>query len=81
VTIGITKLRVQDDLNANNFAFINFEVSEVHHLEWLEQRVEALQGNEVMLSTIAVDLQGRKFTNCTDLTIVYQISGDGFVAK
>lgn len=77
----MTKLRVQDDLNANNVAFINFEVAEVHHLEWLEQRVEALKGNEVLLSSIAVDSQGRKFTNCTDLKIGYQVSGDGFVSK
>jgi len=67
--IGESTLRVQDDRNPNNFALIKIEVADVHHLEWLESRVEALKGETLLLNSIAIDARNRKFTNCTSLDI------------
>ena len=66
-------------MNPNNFATIDFEVATVHHLEWLQSRVEARKGDEnVVLSLMAIDSRNRKFTNCTNLDIEYKIGGIAF---
>jgi len=50
----------------------------VHHLIWVEPRVEAQRAvDTALLSSIAVDHRGRKFTNCTTLEFSYAIRGDG----
>jgi len=54
------------------------EVQPVNHLVWLEDRVEAKKGvDSALLSAIALDHRGRKFTNCTSLEFKFQIKGDG----
>ena len=51
----------------------------MHHLEWLQSRVEARKGDEnVVVSLMAIDSRNRKFTNCTKLDIEYKISGNAF---
>lgn len=45
---------------------INLEVTPVFTLTWLEDHVEIqMNTEEAYLSAIALDSQGRKFTNCT----------------
>ena len=66
--------------NPDNFATIVVEVQPVHHLIWLEDRVEARKMVETaLLSTIAVDYRGRKFTNCTSLEFSFEVKGDGVI--
>ena len=47
---------------------INVEVTPVFSFTWVEDHIE-IQKNieEAMLSIIALDQQGRKFTNCTSV--------------
>jgi hypothetical protein len=48
-------------------------------LTWLENRVEAQSHVETAtLSLIALDAEGRKFTNCTGLEMSHEISGNTF---
>jgi hypothetical protein len=78
VGVGSTYIKASDLHNPDNFATILVEVSPVHHLIWLEDRLEAKKGVETaLLSTIAVDFRGRKFTNCTSLEFRYEVKGDG----
>lgn len=78
VNEGKTNLKVRDLHNEHNYATILVEVAPVHHLTWLETRVEALrQTDSSLLSVIALDVQGRRFTNCTALELRYDIKGDG----
>ena len=56
------------------------EVMHVHHLQWLENRVEIHQESEqTLLSALAVDQRGRKFTNCTALELNFEIKGESAV--
>lgn len=71
-------MKVRDLHNENNFASILVEVAPVHHLTWLESRLEAHRQTETsLLSVIALDSRGRKFTNCTALQMRFDIKGDG----
>lgn len=68
--VGVTTLTVSDIHNSDNFASIQLEVQPVHHLRWLQDRVEALSQKQLetqngqakefsdgisTLNTIAVD--------------------------
>ena len=94
--VGLTILTVADLRNPDNFATIQVEVQPVHHLLWLQDRVEALSqqqgtpsegsgpqglpsgsGGISTLSTIAVDSQKRRFTNCTGLLLSYDVKARG----
>lgn len=78
VNEGSTYLKVRDLHNENNYASILVEVAPVHHLTWLESRLEAHRQTETsLLSVIALDSRGRKFTNCTALEMRFDIKGDG----
>ena len=55
------------------------EVQPVQRLTWLEGRVEAEAMQEsATLSVIALDAEGRKFTNCTGLDLNYEVVGGSF---
>jgi len=78
VNVGSTIIKASDLHNPENFATIVVEVQPVHHLTWLEDRLEARKGvDTALLSSIAVDFRGRKFTNCTSLEFRYEVKGDG----
>ena len=78
VNEGATYLKVSDLHNEFNYATILVEVEPVYHMTWLETRVETLMQKETsLLSLIALDVKGRKFTNCTILNMRYEITGDG----
>jgi hypothetical protein len=81
--VGKTKLQLQDHRNKQNFASIDVEVATVNQLKWLEDHLE-LKGENVtgsgessMISLIALDRAGRKFTNCTSLDTTFDIKGEG----
>jgi len=75
--VGITTLRVSDVNNEFNYATIEVEVAPVHHLSWLEHRLEVqAQTQTGVLSAIAVDSRGRKFTNCTAIPLRYELKGE-----
>ena len=76
---GKTVITVRDHRNLNNFASITVEVQPVQRLTWLEGRVEAESMRErATLSLIALDGEGRKFTNCTGLNFDYEVVGGSF---
>jgi hypothetical protein len=69
---------VRDDRNHKNFAKILVEVKPVVSLDWLESRIEIdnIKGNAI-LSSIARDSIGRKFSNCSGLNIEFMSHGEG----
>ena len=76
---GRTVLKAHDHRNPNNFDTIAVEVKAIQRLTWLENRVEAQSNLEkATLSLIALDAEGRKFTNCTGLDMSHEISGNTF---
>ena len=98
--VGLTVLTVADLRNPDNSATIQVEVQPVHHLLWLQDRVEALSQKQTAksegsgpqglpsgsdgittLSTIAVDSQKRRFTNCTQLSLSYDVKGEGELVR
>lgn len=49
-------------------------------LSWLEDHLEIKKGDEdAVISLIAKDKHGRKFTNCTSLDATYDLKGAGIV--
>jgi hypothetical protein len=80
--VGKTILRVQDLNNEHNYATIPIETALVNHLSWLEDRLEAQKATEsALLSAIALDQEGRKFTNCTSLGFAFEVKGDGVATE
>lgn len=69
---------LRDDRNHNNFAKILVEVRPVVSLDWLESRIEIdnIKGHAI-LSSIARDSIGRKFSNCSGLNIEFLSHGEG----
>ena len=77
--IGKTKLVVCDHRNHQNKAAIEIEVATIHQLKWLEDQMElsAQQGGSQIVNVIALDRQGRKFTNCTAIYPSFSTKGEG----
>ena len=73
--IGRTIVKLSDLHNPDNFAEIDVEVKNVHHLKWWDPRIEvpASAGQSALLHSIAVDDLGRKFTNCSSLDLSFVI--------
>lgn len=74
--VGKTRLIVQDHRNFQNMASIEVEVAQLNQLKWLEEQMELRAGNSssslgevATLNVIALDRQGRKFTNCTSVSL------------
>jgi hypothetical protein len=68
--IGETTLTLRDERILNNFATILVEVKPVNALTWLESRIEIENSKGIaLLSTIARDSQGRKYTNCSGIKV------------
>lgn len=76
--IGKTRLIVQDHRNPQNVASIDVEVAPITQLQWLEEQLE-LKANTgtATLNVIALDRQGRKFTNCTETNFEYKPGDKG----
>ena len=60
-------ITVRDNLNHKNQATIRLEVVPIYQLVWVEDHLEIKKDgfDQGILNVIAVDKQGRKFTNCT----------------
>jgi hypothetical protein len=70
--IGEATLTLRDERNLNNKATILVEVKPVVSLTWLESRIEIENSKgQALLSTIARDSLGRKYTNCSGLDIEF----------
>ena len=63
----------------------------MHTFSWIEEQVELrasdvtkqgenIQGEERILSLVAFDDQGRKFTNCTAVNPEFSIKGEGQIS-
>lgn len=67
--IGKTYIKCIDSLNKRNFATLDLEVISISSLGWLEDHMEIKNKEEGIISIIAYDRFGRKFTNCTSLDV------------
>jgi hypothetical protein len=78
--IGQTTVTVTDVQNNKNSDTIDVEVSPIVSLHWLEDHIESKKNTEdVVLNLIALDKNGRKFTNCTSIDPVFELKGAGIV--
>ena len=78
--VGMTKVIVRDNMNSRNVKTINVEVTPVWSLTWLEDHLEIQKNvDEAYLSVIALDQQGRKFTNCTAVMTQFEVKGEGIL--
>lgn len=91
LSIGRTELVVRDHRNYYNWDSITVEVANMHTFTWIEEQVElrasevnkqgdTVDGEERILSLIALDDQGRKFTNCTAVNPDFSIKGEGQIS-
>lgn len=77
---GATTVIVRDTQNQRNTHSIKVEVSPIISLEWLEEHVEVKKDAEVaILSLIAFNKNGKKFTNCSSVDISLELKGVGIV--
>mmetsp|Transcript_12490 Transcript_12490/g.12244 ORF Transcript_12490/g.12244 Transcript_12490/m.12244 type:complete len:132 (-) Transcript_12490:1395-1790(-) len=68
-------------MNSRNFFKLKVEVSQATALTWLEDHIEIQKKNgEEILNVIALDKQGRKFTNCTGIPIQYDLKGESIIS-
>lgn len=79
--VGLTQVIVRDNLNSRNVKTINVEVTPVFSFTWVEDHIE-IQKNveEAILSIIALDQQGRKFTNCTSVATQFELKGESILS-
>lgn len=77
--IGLTKVVVYDRNNKNNKAELAVEVTPVHTLTWLEHHIEIPKNEIGTISVIALDSQGRKFTNCTAVRPRFELKSEGII--
>lgn len=74
--VGKTTIKVFDSKNPKNFDTIEVVVEPVAHLIWLQEHLEVRSGDKARISLMAVDKDGRKFTNCTSLQANFETKGD-----
>ena len=95
MNLGKTQLICRDHKNLNNWDAIDVEVAQLNQLSWVEEQVEikasslptpTTRGDQAkpygevrVLSLIALDSKGRKFTNCTSVRPNYELKGETFV--
>lgn len=71
---------VYDTDNNLNVHSINLEVTPIYQLIWLEDHIEIKkQVEDGMLNVIALDKVGRKFTNCTAISTMFDLKGEGIL--
>lgn len=71
----------RDSLNPRNYHTIRVEVTPITALKWLEDHSEIKKNvEEITLNLIAFDKEGRKFTNCTNIEVSFDLKGDGIFA-
>lgn len=74
--LGVTRGYVFDALNKLNNDSIEIEVARVGKLDWLEEKLELSISSVEILSAIALDAKGRKFTNCTSIPLEWSIKDE-----
>jgi len=79
-SVGETMVKVEDQQNEKNAAYIRVEVKPIHSFSWVEEHSEILQGHQGKVALIAHDGQGRKFTNCTSVGVSFQVLNEGIVS-
>ena len=74
---------MKDLRNPHNFAQISVEVAYPAKLKWLEDQMEMMSGDysstvgeKGVINVIALDKQGRKFSNCTSLQFDYKTKAE-----
>jgi hypothetical protein len=71
----------RDTLNPRNYHSIKVEVTPIVSLKWLEDHSEVKKNvEEVTLNLIAFDKNGRKFTNCTNIEVSFDLKGAGILS-
>ncbi len=78
--LGTTQAVVYDALNRLNNASIGVEVERVDRVAWLEEKMELRTESRELMSAIAVDYRGRKFTNCSSLPLSWAVKDENVVA-
>eukprot|EP01022_Parablepharisma_sp_SALTPOND_P034856 TRINITY_DN932_c0_g1_i1.p1 TRINITY_DN932_c0_g1~~TRINITY_DN932_c0_g1_i1.p1 ORF type:complete len:2036 (-),score=158.71 TRINITY_DN932_c0_g1_i1:14-6121(-) len=78
--LGSAKVMAYDALNPWNNDTIEVEVSRVAKLVWMEEKMELPSDSKEIVSAIALDSRGRKFTNCTEVPLSWTIK-DETIAK
>lgn len=75
-------MTVRDTMNNKNIHKIKVEVTQLHQLVWLEDHIEIRRGKTddmAILNVIALDIKGRKFTNCTSVNALFELKGEGIL--
>ncbi len=81
VETGTTIVMARDSLNPRNYHLIKVEVTPITNLKWLEDHSEIKKNIEdITLNLIAFDKEGRKFTNCTNIEVSFDLKGEGILA-
>jgi hypothetical protein len=71
----------RDTLNPRNYHSIKVEVTPIVSLKWLEDHSEVKKNvEEVTLNLIAFGKNGRKFTNCTNIEVSFDLKGAGILS-
>jgi len=74
--VGSTTIKVMDSQNQKNFDTIQLVVEPVSHLLWVQEHMEVKAGEQALISLMATDKDGRKFTNCTSAMVDFETKGD-----
>jgi len=77
--MGITKITASDALNPLNNDTIEVEVTRVARLAWLEEKMELPVDSKEIMNAIALDGKGRKFTNCTEIPLIWSVKDENAV--
>jgi hypothetical protein len=70
---------VFDSVNQKNFDVIDLIVSAPTNMVWLEEHMELKMGEHTFINLIALDVNGRKFTNCTSIGVSFSTKVDSLV--
>ena len=82
---------MRDHRNYFNWDSITVEVASMHSFNWVEEQLEmraseiskqgeTIEGEERIISLIALESLGRKFTNCTAVNPDFEVKGEGQIS-
>jgi hypothetical protein len=79
--VGTAVITVFDSRNLLNNDTITVHVTPISYMNWLEEKMEIKERDEGLVSLIAYDEKGNKFTNCSSLlhTIEYDSKHISFI--
>ena len=78
--VGHSTVTVEDQQNNRNFATILVEVKPIHTFSWVEEHAEIEKSHSDVVSLIAHDGSGRKFTNCTSVGVRFNVLNEGIIS-